>query len=466
MMAGLALVGLCALLRSSVAQSPDPGQLGLTAVPTTVVSSTVVPTTVVPSTTVVVPVPGGAPVVRVAGAALVDGSGAAVQLRGVNRPGLEFSCSQSSKFISDGYMGQSPNGAQLAYADTVARSFLSWDVAGRSGHAVNTVRLPLNEECWLGINGAPAAVSGANYQAFVKRLTDDLTAQGMYVVLALHWAAPGSWLPGKDGAALANGQNLAPNADHSIAFWQQVASTYKGYSNVMFDLFTEPGIDCMTGSGCPLAAGDDYFAKDEWAWKLYRDGGSYTYNPGDGSMYASRVGQTWQVAGTQQLVDAIRTAGATNPIAVETLGFGNGYVDLMGAYMPSDPAGQLVASIHAYDFSGYNPGEIAAQAVFDDMLAKGHGPGPAYAYPVANITGRFPFYLGEFGTTGHCPGATNTAFTQNTMDWADAHGYSYTAWGWDQGEGCWGPTLVTDNDNGAASAYGADVRQRLQARQG
>ena len=318
----------------------------------------------------------------------------------------------------------------------------------------------------MGINGAPAAVSGANYQAFVKRLTDDLTAQGMYVVLALHWAAPGSWLPGKDGAALANGQNLAPNADHSIAFWQQVASTYKGYSNVMFDLFTEPGIACRAGSGCPASVlGGGYFAQDEWAWKLYRDGGNFTYNSGDGSMYASRVGQTWQVAGTQQLVNTIRATGSRNAVAIETLGYGNGYVDLMGAYMPSDPAGQLVASIHSYDFSGFHVGTAAAQAVFDDMLAKGHGPGPAYAYPVANITGRFPFYLGEFGTTGQCPGATNTAFTQNTMDWAEAHGDAYTAWGWDQGEGCWGPSLVTNDDTGATSAYGADVRQRLQAHQ-
>ena len=182
-------------------------------------------------------------------------------------------------------------------------------------------------------------------------------------------------------------------------------------------------------------------------------------------MYASRVGQTWQVAGTQQLVNTIRATGARNVVAIETLGYGNGYIDLMGAFMPNDPAGQVAASIHSYDFSGFHAGTASAQATLDDMLAKGHGPGPDYAYPVNNITGRFPFYLGEFGTTGACPNSTNTAFVQNTMDWADAHGYSHTAWGWDQGEQCWGPTLVTHNDTATPSAYGTNVRQRLQARQ-
>ncbi len=361
-------------------------------------------------------------------------------------------------------MGQTPNGSQLAYADTAARALTSWDVAGSGRHAINSVRIPLNEECWLGINGVPAAYSGANYQAFVKRLVDDLTAQGMSVVLTLHWAAPGSWLPGTDGkGGAANGQNLAPNTDHSIAFWQQVASTYRTYGNVAFDLFNEPGVACRAGSGCPSSVlSGSYQQQDEWAWKLYRDGGSYTYNAGDGSMYASRVGQTFQVAGTQQLVNAIRATGSTNVIAIETLGWGNGYIDMMGAFMPSDPAGQLIASIHSYDFSGYNAGSASAQTNMDSTLAHGTGPGPSFS-SVTNITGRYPFYLGEFGTTGACPSGTNSAFTLNTIDWLDSHGYSFAAWGWDQGENCNGPTLVTNNDTGAASSFGADVKQRLQA---
>jgi hypothetical protein len=69
--------------------------------------------------------------------------------------------------------------------------------------------------------------------------------------------------------------------------------------------------------------------------------------------------------------------------------------------------------------------------------------------------------VGEFGEA-ICSGSSN-GFTLNTMDWADTYGYSYTAWGWDGGEGCGGPSLVTNNDTGATTAYGAIVEAHLRA---
>ncbi len=433
----------------------------LPATPTTTVPTTPgQPTTTTTTQPKATPTVGVDETVRVSGDHLVDGSGASVQLRGVNRPGLEYACSQMNQFISDPYSagaGGTNTGKTVAYADTVATALASWNKAGAGTPAINTVRLPLNEECWLGINGAPAAYSGANYQAFVKRLVDDLTAQHMRVILGLHWGAPGSWLPGKDESGKsANGQNLAPNEDHSVAFWQQVAQTYKGYGNVLFDLFTEPGIACNAGSGCPASVlSGGYAAQDQWAWNLYLNGGSYTYNAGNGDMYKSRIGQTFQVAGTQQLVDTIRATGSANPVLVETLGFGNGFIDMMGTHLPTDPDHQVIASIHAYDFSGYNAGSASAQKQLADQLQTGFGGGP-------NVTGHFPFVLGEYGTTGSCPG-TNATWVNNTMSWADSTNSGYIAWGWDQGEGCNGPTLVTNDDTGATSAYGAVVKAHLQS---
>ena len=55
---------------------------------------------------------------------------------------------------------------------------LSWAMAGGPYDAAavaamktwraNGVRIALNEDCWLGINGAPAQWSGTSYQQFVK----------------------------------------------------------------------------------------------------------------------------------------------------------------------------------------------------------------------------------------------------------------------------------------------------------
>ena len=51
------------------------------------------------------------------------------------------------------------------------------------------------------------------------------------------------------------------------------------------------------------------------------------------------------------------------------------------------------------------------------------------------------------------------------MNWADSHGYGYTAWAWDKGEECNGPSLVTSNA-GAVSRYGAIVRDHLRRLEG
>ena len=61
---------------------------------------------------------------------------------------------------------------------------------------INTVRLPLNESCWLGINGA-TDVGGDFYQTLIQEYVDRLHARGIYVVLDLHWTAAGT----ADGAS-------------------------------------------------------------------------------------------------------------------------------------------------------------------------------------------------------------------------------------------------------------------------
>jgi hypothetical protein len=255
----------------------------------------------------------------------------------------------------------------------------------------------------------------------------------MYPVLDLHWAAPGSTLP--------THQDVAANADHSVTFWTQVAQTFAGNRAVMFDLFNEPRIWCNAGSGCPVAAGTSD-QQATWAWTLYRDGGSYTYTADDSE--PDRTGQTFTIAGTQQLVNAIRGTGAQNVIMIEGLGFANA-MDNWVNFLPNDPLGELVAEIHTYTNSYMNVNNLS---FLNGTLSS------------AGITGQYPVYVGEFGES-ICSGS-GTNFATRTMNWADSHGYSYAAWGWDQGEGCDGPTLVTANDTGAPTTYGSAVKTHLQ----
>jgi len=64
------------------------------------------------------------------------------------------------------------------------------------------------------------------------KLVNNLQAAGFYVILDLHWSAPGS--------QIALSQNPAPDEDHSPAFWSSVASTFGSDGGVLFDLYNEP----------------------------------------------------------------------------------------------------------------------------------------------------------------------------------------------------------------------------------
>ncbi|WP_426572099.1 glycoside hydrolase family 5 protein [Aquihabitans sp. McL0605] len=371
--------------------------------------------------------------IKVAGKDLVDASGQVVQLRGVNRPGTEYRCAQDPSyygFITD---DSGTDGKTVAYAAKAIEALKSWNKPGAAGNAINTVRIPMNEDCWLGINGVPSAYSGANYQRFIAAEVDAATAAGMYVILDLHWSAPGSFL--------ATQQDVGPNADHSIAFWREVATAYKDQPSVVFDLINEPRLWCSSA-----ACNASYTTASQTAWGCYRDGCTYTYTADD--HVTGRTSGQIKIAGSQQLVDEIRAAGATNVILIEGLGYANA-LDLWTAYKPKDPAQQIAAELHTYPSSGAN---VNNKAWLDDMLSRG------------GLSTTYPIVVGEFGE-GVC-NASSTGFTQQTMDWADSHGYSYAAWGWDSGEGCSGPTLVTRNDAGSASTYGAVVKAHLQSKQG
>jgi hypothetical protein len=215
-------------------------------------------------------------VIAVSGNHLVNGAGKTVRLLGVDRSGLEYACVQGWGF-SDGPV----DAASIAAMKT-------W--------GIDAVRVPLNESCWLGINGVKPQYGGAPYRRYVESFVSRLNAAGLTAILDLHW---------NDKV-----QEKMADTAHSPAFWASVARAFVHDRDVIFDLYNEP---------------------HDVSWKCWRDG----------------CGR-W--AGMQQLVNAVRNAGGRQPLMLGGLAWSN---DLSGwlRWRPRDPLHRLIASFHLYNFN-------------------------------------------------------------------------------------------------------------------
>ncbi len=156
---------------------------------------------------------------KVVGNHFVDANAKTVRLLGVNHSGQEFKCIQGG---TPGLLGWGMFDGPTDV--TSAQAIASWNA--------NTVRLPLNEDCWLGINGVNPQWGGIAYQNEIKTYVATLHQAGLYVILDLHWNAPGD-IP-------AASQQPMPDADHAIDFWKSVATTFASDQATVFDLYNEP----------------------------------------------------------------------------------------------------------------------------------------------------------------------------------------------------------------------------------
>ena len=300
-----------------------------------------------------------APVMKVSGNHLVAADGSPLHLYGVNRDGAEYRCASgvTSYGIWDGPVD-----------DEAVAAIAAWKA--------NVVRIPVNEECWLGVNGVDPARSGATYEQAVVGFVNRLNQHGMAAIIDLQSGGPGTTLA-KDGLGM-------PDADHSPAFWTSVAATFKGNPSVMFNLYNEPHGAALT-------------------WACWRDGCTYT-----GTDQDFPAGVTYAAAGMQSLVDAVRGTGATNPILLDGLAYSS---DLSGwvANQPNDPAHQLVADFHVYDFATCTP-----------------HPG-CWTTTIAPVAAQVPVLTGEIGQA-----STDDSFVKEYMAWADGTDgiVGYLGWTW------------------------------------
>jgi endoglucanase len=320
------------------------------------------------------------PWIGVRGNVLVNGQGDPIRLLGVNRSGLEYRCAEESGFF------EGPGDAKSIAA------IKSWHV--------NAVRVPLNESCWLELGGIVKEYGGQAYRAVVRGYVERLEEAGLYVILDLHWAAPGT--------NRAGGLIAMPDADHALDFWRSVATEFRDDHAIIFDLFNEPrpGVkwNCWE-NGCENE--DAYFGR-------------------------------YPVVGMKAMVKAVRETGATQPLMLSGRDWGQ---NLRGwlSHVPADPAHALIAANHTY--GGFSPCTRSCKLSIERVSAK---------YPVVTAE------LGQIDCRHD--------YVDAYMRWADRAAISYLAWAWNAGSGwgCTeGPSLI-DNYNGHPTAYGIGVRNHLR----
>jgi hypothetical protein len=335
---------------------------------------------------------------------LADGNGKAVILRGVDESGTENYCFT----WGPPRVVVSPPGGPSPLDQTSITAMKAW--------GINAVRIPLNEDCWLGINGVDASVGGANYQAPIQQAVNLITqTNGMYVILDLHLSAPGSTQALK--------QASMPDVDHSVTFWQQVAAAYKDNGSVAFDLFNEP----VFSSG----SDDQQFS----CWK----NGSTSANGGNCPMV------NYAVAGMETLVYTVRQAGASNLLLLG----GTGYASRLGLwpmYVPTDTLSppNIAASWHVYDDQGgctSDPATTLATLCPASATALGAAAVMAAGYPI--VVGETGYYS--------CSGSVGSAWWPLFLSWAETQAIGYVAWSWSKGNN---PQLLQNTTSYAPNANG------------
>ena len=320
---------------------------------------------------------------HVSGNQILNGQNKVVALHGVDRSGTEYECLASTQ-VFDG-----PSDAASVAA------MQKWDI--------NIVRLPINEDCWLGINGV--MIGGTAYQTAIVNYVNLLATNNIAAIIDLQWAAPGT--------TLSNQLTPMPDADHAPSFWTSVANTFKSNSSVIFDLFNEPFPDSNSASTA--------------AWTCLQNGGTCP-------------GVAYTAVGTQSLVNTIRATGSTNIIMVPGVQYTN-VLDQWLAHKPADSANQLAASWHSYA----------------NQICNTSG---CWSGVIQPILANSPLIAGEIGEND-----CQDTYINPLMAFLDSNGGNYLAWAWNTYDCSSFPALISDY-TGTPTAFGLGYQDHLLALNG
>jgi len=344
---------------------------------------------------------GPAPIPQVKGKQIVNQqTGRVWQPQGVNWPSFEYACQQGW-----GYSNQGTDRRAI-------RAIASW--------SIDTVRLPLNQDCWLGDDGLPAgSLTVAGYRRAVRSFVNDLNSAGIAVVLDLHWSGP--------NGVVADGLRPTPDA-RSVPFWRSVATTFKSNRSVMFDLFNEPHSRWSN-------------ARARWvfslSWSCWARGGCSP--PVESDLIAEVGGQRYRAVGMRHLLRTVRKTGAKQAVIISGIDYAND-IRNVSTLAPRDRS--LIAGFHVYPVQN-----CRSRSCWDQQLRAIKGKMPVLATEVGQNNCRYD-HVGRF------------------VNWADQRRIGYLTWAWWSlpGTGCRNYALVKTLDGAPTAGYGQRYRAHLLRR--
>jgi hypothetical protein len=313
---------------------------------------------------------------------LVDTRGERVRLRGVNAASLEWTSDGEGRIL-----------------DTVKVAVKDW--------RVNVIRLPLSQDRWFG-KAPEQKDEGKSYRALVKQIVEFCAENACYIMLELHWSDAGEW--GKN-----IGQHVMPDRN-SVAYWQDLAQTYKNHPAVLFDLYNEP---------------------HDVSWDVWLKGGKVKERDRRG-----RRELTFEAVGMQELLDTVRGTGARNVVVVGGIDWAYDMSGFLAGKQLADPNGNgVVYANHAYP----NKGDTVARWVKKMEAA----------------AGKLPVIVSEFGTEEKGPSSAGPGAEQwvrDVLTALHAHGWDWIAWDMHPHAG---PRLISDWKYTPTPGFGVLVKAAL-----
>jgi hypothetical protein len=242
-------------------------------------------------------------------------------------------------------------------------------VAAAWSWGANMMRVALGEQLWLG----SSCHYDPGYASAVDRAVQSITQMGMVALLELQDSSLGSGCP-------PGGPHDMADDPGSTQFWSQVAARYGSNPLVAFDVYNEP---------------------HDISDAVWLNGGQATEG----------LGTTYQAAGMQQLVTAVRATGAQNLIVVS----GNNWGNTVPATLVAGT--NVVYSVHAYTCPGAAPPACTDPTPTDPSRLLGQWVG---------VGASFPVMVGEFGW----PSTADGTYVRNVIAFATAHGWGWNAFAW------------------------------------